>query len=365
MSLMSYNASEIEYLRVHGRCGNRQKHGIPLFWSGASVEFNVTGTELWFEYECIGQTNGDYMRVEIDGADMSRFMLQEGHHKICVFTRFGGEEVKNVRIYREMQASDLTILIKTIHTDGEFHPLPNRRHKIEVIGDSVTSGEGLAGARCLLHWIPAVFSCRGNYALLIAQELDADYSIVSQSGWGVYSSWDNHTDHALPLYFEQVCGVTSAPNQLRLGAGDLHDFANDPTDITIVNLGSNDAGAFANSPWVDKHGVSHKLKLDEHGIPCTEDVKRVTDAVYNFCAKIRKLRPNSIILWCHHMLSDRLSDDIAEAVTRFAAEAKDDKVYTVCLPRADEALQGARKHPGSEAHKLYADAILKKLRDIL
>lgn len=365
MELKSYQAAKIENLRVHGRSGNKWEDGIPLFWTGASVEVNVTGSQLWLTYECRGAVNGDYMRFEIDGAEISRFMMEEGVHRVCVFMGFGYEDVKNVRIYREMQASHVAILIKELHTDGAFLPLPKRPYKIEVVGDSVTSGEGLAGAQSLINWIPTVFSSRDNYALRIAKALDADYSIVSQSGYGVYCSWDNNLLCSIPRYYEQICGMIATPEVLALGGGEKHDFTKDIADIVIVNLGANDASSFANEGWTDKDGVVHKMRLDEDGKPRQEDAALVYHAVYDFCTKIRTLRPACTILWCYGMLNERLNDTIVGAVKQYAADYKDAKIHTVMLPQTDASLHGARLHPGPIAHKMYAETILKKIQEVL
>ncbi|MBQ8208089.1 MAG: hypothetical protein IJZ89_05070 [Clostridia bacterium] len=358
MELTKYLCTEVPEIRVQGRVSKRRTRGIPLFWTGSAIEFNITGSEIWLEYTCEHHNGPSFMRVEIDGFDMYRFMLEDGTHKACIMKGFGIEDVKNVRIYRETQASSTVITLDALYTDGEFKQLPDRKYKIEVFGDSVTSGEGLAGAVCLKHWIPAVFSCRGNYALRVANALDADWSIVSQSGWGVFTDWRNNRNNAIPRYYDYVCGPIKSEEQTVLGSQDIFDIENDKTNITIINLGGNDNSAFGGETWVDENGVSHKMSRPD-------DLYLIVDAVYNFCANIRKRNKNTLILWCYNMLTDGLNDQIIEGVEKYINDSADGKVFTVCIPRADDSMKGSRNHPGTKAHKLYADAILKRLEEIL
>ena len=315
--------------------------------------------------ECKGAVNGDYLRIEIDGSEISRFMPDEGIHKVFAFMGIGASEIKNVRIYREMQASALIILVKELHTDGEFYPLPKRLHKIEVVGDSVTSGEGLVGAQCLEHWIPTVFSSRNNYAIRVAKELNADYIIISRSGYGVYCSWDNNLLCSLPRYYDLVCGTVDTPEVISLGGNELYDFSNDTTDIVIINLGSNDAAAFHHNGWTDQEGILHRMKLDQNGGPLKEDIRAIEDAIYNFCHKIRSLRPHCTILWCYGMLNDLLNDTIVKTTKRYSIDHSDFAIYTVELPHLDSSLNGSHFHLGPEAHRIYAQVILEKLNEIL
>ncbi len=359
MDLTKYLCTQVPEIRVHGRTSNRKTNGIPLFWSASAIEFNVTGTELWLEYTCTGDA---YLRVEIDGFDMYRFPIDVGTHKVCIMRGLAADQIKNIRIFRETSALVTTLItLNALHSDGEFKPLPKRKYKIEAFGDSVTAGEGLAGAPSMTEWSPAVFSSRGNYVLAVAKTFDADWSIVAHGGWGVFSDYKNNREHAIPKYYDYVCGSNQTPHAIELGARDIFDVENDKTNITIINLGANDTGAFSEKgePWVDENGVSHKLKRPD-------DLHYIVEAIYNFCAKIRKRNKNTIILVCHNMLSDALDPQIIEGAEKYKQETGDDKVYTVRLPRATaDELKGSRNHPGAKAHELFADVITTKLNEIL
>ncbi len=365
MELKRYSCSDVKEIRIHGRVSSRKTDGIPLFWTASAIEFNITGKELHLEYYCEYNSGESYLRVEIDSFDMYRFMLCEGVNTVCIMRGFGASDVKNVRIYRETQASSTVVLLKAILTDGEFEPLPERKYKIEFYGDSVTSGEGLAGARSLIHWIPAVFSCRNSYTLAVANAFDADWSVVSQSGWGIYADWTNNINNAIPKCYDKVCGPAKHESQVELGAQDPYDFESDKTNIAIINLGSNDGGAFGAPAWIDSDGVAHQLRVLPDGSSHPDDSRLIVKAVYDFCAAIRSKRRDAYIICCHHMLNDRLCEEIKQAAASFAADNGDDRVFAVKIPRATEDMKGARHHPGAPAHELYADALIDALKNIL
>ena len=358
MDLTKYLCTEVPEIRVHGRISNRKTKGIPLFWSAAAIEFNVTGTELWLEYTCTGDA---YLRVEIDGFDMYRFPIDVGTHKVCIMRGLAAEQVKNVRIFRETAALVSTLITcDALYSDGEFKTLPERKYKIEAFGDSVTAGEGLAGAPSMTEWSPAVFSSRGHYVLTVAKAFDADWSIVAHGGWGVFTDYKNNREHAVPKEYDYVYGTNETPEATELGARDIFDVENDRTNITIINLGANDSNAYNENAeaWIDENGLSHKLKRPD-------DLHYIVDAFYNFCANIRKRNKNTIILLCHNTLTDALDPQIIEAAEKFKQDTGDDKIYTVCLPRATAELKGSRHHPGAKAHERFAEAIITKLKEIL
>ena len=59
--------------------------------------------------------------------------------------------------------------------------------------------------------------------ILTAKKLEADFRIISQSGWGVLSSWDNDPKCAIPKYYEKVCGVVNGERNEELGAYEYKD----------------------------------------------------------------------------------------------------------------------------------------------
>ncbi|KAF6590638.1 GDSL family lipase, partial [Paenibacillus sp. EKM208P] len=72
--------------------------------------------------------------------------------------------------------------------------------------------------------VPMLFTALRNYTAITAEALNADYRVLSQSGWGVLTSWDNNPHANIPAYYEQVCGVLTGERNEALGAFSDHDF---------------------------------------------------------------------------------------------------------------------------------------------
>ncbi len=337
---MRYKLSEIP-VRVHGRTDGSLEP-VALFWTAACVEVNVTGRYLSCEYECDGDIN---VRVEIDGFDYYRVMLENGRHILPLFRGFSPEKVKNVRIYRENQASNALLAIHAFETDGEFSELPERK-LIEFYGDSYTSGEGLAGSPCHTDWIPAVFSCRGGYPLRVASAIGYDHSVVSQSGWGVYVSWDKNTSCAIPRVYGKVCAVASSPRALELGAGKDYTFAR-KADICVVYLGGNDLSG-----------------IQEDGGHSAEGLRKVSEAICGFISKLRETQPEAKLLWAWKDATKVSRELFAGTVARYVAETGDERVADCEIPLNLPSENGARYHPNAVAQGRWADAIIARLHEL-
>lgn len=112
------------------------------------------------------------------------------------------------------------LLIHGFACDGELYDCSEKKIHFEVVGDSLSSGLGLAGAKSLIGAGSAVYGLEGHYALTVAKRFEADIRILSQCGWGVYCSCFNDPIRTMPRYYEQVCGVVTGEKNRALGAFD-------------------------------------------------------------------------------------------------------------------------------------------------
>jgi lysophospholipase L1-like esterase len=219
-----------------------------------------------------------------------------------------------------------TLTIPGVELDGELLPVRARPHKIEVIGDSITSGEGAVGSVMEQDWVSAFFSATNAYPWKLAERLDADVQVFSQSGFGVTCSWDGSDFGALPKYYGQEIIFADAP----------HDFTEWQPDAVVINLGTNDFGANAN-PSVFKQGVLDFLKL------------------------VRKHNPKAYIVWAVGMAGRPFPVEIQSAI----AEIADDNCGYLELPEQNSGTLGSRAHPGELCHEQAAQTLYEHLRSRL
>ncbi len=355
-------------IRILGRTADKKEP--VFFWTGSGIEFTVDGSELTVDFVTDYEIYEQWIRVEVDGFDMIRTSLPKGRSTLSIYRNMNADNVRHVRIVKEVQPMMADrqgiLIIDALHSDGKLGKLADKKYRLEFIGDSITSGEGLAGARGITEWNSAIFSTAGHYAITAADKLNADYRIISQSGWGVCSSWDNDPRRVLPRYYEQVCGLLCGKSQLEAGAGNKNDFDAWQPDAVLVNLGTNDAFAFQNKAWVDeKTGETFEQKLNADGSYEAESLARFEDAVYNFLVMLRKNNQNAHIVWLYGMIGRTMEQYILEALNRYRADKGDENVSYLQLPDLKLEWTGANSHPGVPSHQAAADVITEYLREIL
>ena len=360
-NLKTYSLKETAHYKIYGRTDESQ-YPLPLFFNGSGIEVTVTGSELWIDLEVDYEVHEPWIWTALNGSFMSRQMLMPGSYSLCLFRGMTPDVVKNFKLFRELQAMSednvCHLLIRGFRTDGAFLPVQERQFKLEFIGDSITSGEGLFGAKQEQDWIPMFFSAIRSYAYLTAKKLDAEYRVFSQSGWGVHSTWDNNTRGALPKYYKEICSLMQSEENERLGGNQPHDFASWQPDFVVVNLGTNDAASFDQPEFVDQYTKeSHKMRREPDGTYRKEDMRSFQRAVKDFLALIRACNPGANIIWCYGMLGIDLQLYICEAVSAYARETGDSKVSYLQLPDTTSESVGSREHPGYLCHKQAAEVL--------
>ncbi|MCL6603181.1 MAG: SGNH/GDSL hydrolase family protein [Paenibacillus sp.] len=368
-NLKVYALSDLNNLKVHGRTSGNLTP-LTLFWTGSAIELNVKASELWIEVESDYEHYEPWISVLINSAAVSRQMLTAGRYWVCIFRGMNANVVKNVRIVKELQAMSedpsCSLQIHAVKVDGELMPVEDKPYKIEFIGDSITSGEGIIGDKVEEDWIPMWFSAINNYSAMTAETLNADYRVISQSGWGVYTSWDNNPHANIPEYYEQVCGLLTGENNKALGAFEENQFGSWQPDVVVVNLGTNDGGAFHSPEWKNTvTGASHNQRLNDDGTYNEGDLKSFEDAVEKFLFKLRKNNKNAHIVWAYGMLGIPMMPAINRAVDTYIKKSGDKKVSVFQIPNTTDESVGSRSHPGVLAHKNAAKELSGYLKEIL
>ena len=169
-----------------------------------------------------------YFTVYIDGVRQNKRYEVKGTQDLAV-ANFKNEGEHTIRIVKQSENNYTLSEFKEILFTGYMleRPADNKLY-IEVIGDSITCGMGNIGVDGCAEPQSAVWEDGSqSYGYMLAEELGADYSIISESGIGLSESWD---DPMVPFY------TASSYNR---DQKTQHDFKRIP-DLVIVNLGTND-----------------------------------------------------------------------------------------------------------------------------
>jgi len=338
---------------------------VHLFWSGSGIEFDIKATELHVCIEGKYSLLEHYIAFEVNGSVCQRIMLDGTKQWLTVFRNFEKEKITHVRIIKEVQAMsedpEHILNIYSIKTDGDVIPRDeNRKFKIEFIGDSITSGEGTVGTDADGMWIAHYFSHVRSYPYMVSNILNADYRVISKSGWGVYCAWDNNIEHNVPAHYEEICSVMPKGSFDEIGIYEKNDFSAWQPDAIVCNLGTNDDGAFHNPEYVDEEGNVYKLHMngDEYD---EKDADLFTSHVYSFLIKLRKNNPEAKLYWAFGIIESNIGKLIKEGVNRYNKDFGEAVRY-IDLPCTEGEGFGSRMHPGFVSHMNSANVIANVLK---
>lgn len=351
-----------------------QKKFRTLFWNGSGFEVHFKGQELWAEVESDFETMEPYLVVFLNGRMSSRQMLEKGKRWICLSRGTDMSHQSDVLVMKDSQpmADDPRHVVKihrlALSNGGTFERLPERKLKIEFIGDSITSGEGLCGAIFDTEWISNCMSFCKTYAFQTAQKLNADFRVMSQGGYGVVSGWDNCPYKVIPPHYENVCSVVKGSVYEQLGGNEAYDFSSWQPDFVVINLGTNDRGSFYQDEWNDAEtGHSYKMNLDESGKPCKADSEKIASGVKNFLSVIRTHNPDAKIIWATGFMPiPEVMESIYNGVRQYRTFFGDKNIFTLEFDSMNfeisEEDRGSRSHPGPKTHGRAAEKLCHVIR---
>lgn len=334
-------------IRVMGRV-DPDLRPLALDWTGTGVEVRFKGSALWAELEAPAASPVMWMIVLCDGHPVCRFPVEQGRRFYPLVLGMEAEKERLVTLMKETQPMpsdpDATVFIHALRAEGEFLPLTSRKYFIEFLGDSLTSGEGALAPAGNDEWITLWFTAWGNYPYTACRELDADFQILSQSGYGVCWDWQHDAGNNMADGYELTAGVLSGPSAEARGCRKPWGFARQP-DIVCIRLTTN-----------DQNGMNMKDSF-------AEDRKTVILGAKALIEKVRKHNPEAKIVWilpstdCHPELA-------AEAAERCVAEGMD-RLYTFTLPDYGPDDMGARFHPCARWNRNAGHLLAEYLKTLL
>lgn len=259
-----------------------------------------------------------------------------------------GTQMKTVRIMRWTEAAFALSGIRNLQTEpgSRVQSTKPKAHHIEFIGDSITCGYGVEAES------PATFSTATEnpalaYAILTANALNADFSLVAWSGIGLISSWVDATieEPNQTLLMSKLYPYHQLRLSERLGVrAEFHDFASDPADLVIINLGTNDTS------WT-------------RGIPEREAL--FASAYTAFLDQVHLARPETPILAVLGTMAQSLCDIIKHEISVFQALHPNTPAHFLQLPlqKPEDGL-GADGHPTPATQRIAANHLIAAIEDL-
>lgn len=374
-NVTTYNINKIPEIHFLGRnfSGAEKLNYRQLFWHGSGFEVHFEGQELWALMEADYVSMEPWIAVYLNGRINSRQMITKGKQWICLARGFDEYYKTDIRVIKDTQPQtddfyhSLKIHKLAVSKGGKFSPLPDHKMKIEFIGDSITTGEGLYGAIGDMDWVSCHMSFCKTYAYQTADLLDADFRVMSQGGYGIVTGYNNSPYKVIPPHYENVCSIVGGPVYAKNGGNLPYDFLSWQPDVIVVYLGTNDRGSLYFEPFVDEvTGIEYKHNLGPDGKASEQDAEEIAGGTKTFLSIIRKNNPKAKIIWATGMMDiPEVMPAIYAGIEEYKNYSGDKNIYTIDFESMDcEVLdedKGSRGHPGPKTHNLAA----KKLADFI
>ncbi|SEU22927.1 SGNH/GDSL hydrolase family protein [Paenibacillus sp. NFR01] len=347
-----YTATK-EYVKIIGRT-HYYNDALWLALSGSGVEFSFFGTKAHVTIKgdqiAQGETNLARIAIEVNGKRVVDEQIDQPLRSYTVFESETEQQV-TVKIIKLSEAAMSTVGIQEIIVDAAegIRPASPNVHTIEFIGDSITCGYGVDDEVALHPFSTGTEDVTKAYAYLTAQALQADYSMVSYSGYGIISGYTDNDQklltHLIPDYYEKV-----AKSEGRLD-GTLDpltlswDFSAFTPELIVVNLGTND----------DSYTKDFADLQADYAEQYTEFLKMV-----------RKNNPEAQILCTLGIMGDRLFPFVEQAVVRYMQETGDTRIATMKFDvQLEEDGYAADFHPSQVTHKKAAHKLTAYIRELM
>lgn len=345
-SKLNVYTADKEYVKTIGR--TYYEEGVRYFsHSGSGVEFLCRG-----EYAVINivdDSEGRYYDVH-----KPRFAIYKNGELIIDETVTESEKAYNITLdgyetdsvikiikLSEAQYSSMGIGEIAVYGKTKIVPTEEKSLKIEFIGDSITCGYGVDEENAKGYFKTETENFTKTYAYLTAEKLNADYSAVCFSGYGVYSGYTSNgvrnSGDILPLHYEKSCYL--------YGGREIYwDFTEFQSDIIVINLGTNDASYCGSS-------LSGRQEF----------TRRYTD----FLKQVRHNNPYAFIMCILGDMNNSMYSCIEQAVSNYINDTRDNRVVAEKISyRMDINDIVINGHPGSLSNLCAANDLSVKIAEL-
>ncbi len=321
--------------------------------SGSGVSFKFRGTK------CCIKIGGDHIALSEDEKSKARVaVLVNGDRVIDDIVNYSektysvvsseSETACVITVIKLSEAAMSALSINEIIAEGEISPADCKDKLIEFIGDSITCGYGVDDEDENHNFSTSTEDMTKAYAYRTAKALDADYSMVSYSGYGIISGYTGdgvrNANELVPPYYEKLAftyGDFGGKNPCELS----WDFSVRRPDLIVINLGTND----------DSFCLEDEEKRAEF---CEKYVE--------FLKVVRKNNPSAKIVCSLGIMTERLCPYVEKLAAEYSKQTGDENIttfhFTEQLPEDGLA---ANYHPTAVTHKKAAEKLTAYLRTLI
>lgn len=298
-------------------------------WTGSGLEMNIyhSGGNITFTASASADC---YFRAYVDGEVWNNvgktpyYTVYKSKTDIVLRDVPTGEHVIKL-----IKVTGYTLSLAQVHdvtfagTISETAPADKELY-IEFLGDSISCGWGTIGTK------DGKYTGQDGtvaYPLMVAEALNADYSVTALSGQGlIYCGAPNPNLQTGYMY-----------GSARRSVEEEYAFER-KSDIVVVNIGTND------------YNKRDQVNAEDFG-----------DAYLELLKTIKEKNGEDCIIYClYNTMNDTFHEELLAACAEFGGEAKG--VYTVKMVKAT---RGASGHPSLEEQEYYAEFLTELFKERL
>lgn len=302
--------------------------GYQFSWSGSTIRAGFVGTEISATLELIEKyQQTDFLEVIIDGETQSTLELYPNSRRSIVLAEGLEYGYHTVELIKRTEQLSLMAFYGFDYGDSLPAPAPARKERrIEVIGDSITSGYGVMRMDGSRGFYSSEQDVLHTYGWLVAKSLDAEAVILGISSGGIVK---NPVSERWNTY-----GGTVINEPYTTPAENI-------PDLVIVNLGT-----------IDNHGG---IKDDDFEIGYTRFIK-----------ELRTVYPDCYILCTVGGITNEPYNVISKVVSEQNAKG-DSRIfsYKIIASRDGENMCGGDFHPNANGHAAMAEELTVFIKNTL
>lgn len=325
------------FVHTYGRM-DKEDDGLWLEYTATGFSVKFVGKKLNLSYvveESYPENFAPYVTVVVDDES-----YEEAAYYACPKNGIISVEIDDgyhtVRIYKRSEGQRSRIKITGVYTDGYF--VENKEYSerlIEFFGDSITAGYGNRSTGSGFYTKDQ--DGLATYAVLAAQKLDAEFSVVAASGKAINMNiWESNLK--LPDLLDYTTFTNTAP----------YVPARIP-QVVVINGGANDA------PYINQatNGTDRKVREDAF-----------VEAYVQFLQAIAEKYEGTTILCCTDMMGE--GSVIEPLIQEAISQAMVENVHLLTLPSIyQDGEFGADGHPTVVTHQKAAIVLEEKIREIM
>lgn len=327
-----------------------------LAFSGSGAEFTFNGKKAVVTIagddnaeKANNEDNQARIAIYVNGERVIDDMVDKAEETYTVFESDTAADC-DVKIVKLSETAMSTCAIKSIEVDSEtgIKPAPAKTHSIEFIGDSITCGYGVDDEDRDHHFSTKTEDVTKAYAYKTAEALDADYSMVSISGYGIISGYSGDGKkvpvQTIPQYYTKV-GFSYGTYGGKAPAAANWDFSRYQPEVVVINLGTND----------DSYTLTDEEKQMEY-----------CNAYVDLIKKVRENNPDAKIFCTLGIMGDRLFDYVQLAAYNYTQETGDDNIATMKFDvQLAEDGWAADWHPTDATHTKASEKLAAEIKEVM